>query len=145
MQKNGADVLFDEIPQELRPKLLARYGVNRSLLRLTGSANFAFFLILNTSSPLFKGNAHLRRAINYAVDRPSLVRASGFLVGRRTDQLLPPGMPGFHNAEPVPTQGPRPQDGTAAGGRAPARPKGRLLRNSDPLDTDDRRATCATS
>ncbi len=107
VQRNGADLSWDDIPPELGPQLAARYGFNRSLLRLQGGAAFAYFLILNTSSPLFKGNPQLRRAINYAVDRPSLVRAAGgFLSSRRTDQLLPPGMPGFRDVHLYPIKGP---------------------------------------
>ena len=106
VQKNGADMDFDTIPRALEPQLVARYGLNRSLLRLYGSANFAFYLVLNTSSALLKGNPRLRRAINYAVDRPSLVRAGGFLNSRRTDQLLPSGMPGFRDAHLYPLKGP---------------------------------------
>jgi ABC-type transport system substrate-binding protein len=42
----------------------------------------------------FKGPAQipLKKAINYAIDRPHLVRAFGPLNGRRTDQLLPAAM-----------------------------------------------------
>ena len=34
----------------------------------------------------------MKKAINYAIDRPDLVRAFGYLAGRRTDQLLPPSL-----------------------------------------------------
>ena len=106
VQRNGADLLWDEIPTELRVRLLARYGLNRSLFHVPVSSASSSFLFLNTSSPLFRNNPQLRRAINYAVDRPSLVRSVGFLTNRRTDQLLPPGMPGFRDVHIYPLRGP---------------------------------------
>jgi peptide/nickel transport system substrate-binding protein len=37
----------------------------------------------------------LRQSVNWAIDRPAQVRVSGKYAGRRTDQILPPAMPGF--------------------------------------------------
>lgn len=56
--------------------------------------------------PLFKNNAKLRRAVNYAIDRRALLAQSGFAAGARSDQILPPGMPGFRNANIYPLNGP---------------------------------------
>jgi len=72
-----------------------RYFVNPSL-----STNY---LALNTSRPLFS-DARLRRAVNYALDRRTLTRIGGFgsAFGEPTDQLLPPGMPGFHDVRVYP-------------------------------------------
>ena len=56
------------------------------------------FIVLNSSQPLFKDNAPLRRAVNFAVDRPALIRERGGpITGRPTDQYLPASMPGFVN------------------------------------------------
>ena len=52
VQRNGADLLWDEIPTELRVRLLARYGLNRSLFHVPVSSASSSFLFLNTSSPL---------------------------------------------------------------------------------------------
>jgi ABC-type transport system substrate-binding protein len=60
------------------------------------------FWFLNTERPLFRGNARLRRAVNFAVDRTALVRETGFRVARPTDQYLPPGFPGFQEARIYP-------------------------------------------
>ena len=66
-------------PSEI-PGLVSRYGVNRNRLfvkpRLT-----LYYLVFNLDRPLFRGNAKLRRAINYALDRPGMVRQFGPLVG----------------------------------------------------------------
>src|SRR5207248_6171362 len=48
---------------------------------------------------LFKDNVPLRRAVNFAVDRPALIRERGGpITGRATDQYLPASMPGFVDA-----------------------------------------------
>ena len=60
---------------------------------------------MNNDSALFKGNVKLRQAVNYAIDRPQIVRQHGFLGGGRTDQILPPGMPGFKDGKNYPLVG----------------------------------------
>jgi peptide/nickel transport system substrate-binding protein len=62
---------------------------------------------LNTRRPLFRNNARLRRAVNFAVDRPALVRQfGGPLSGRPTDQYLPPSFPAFRDARIYPLHRP---------------------------------------
>ncbi|MDX6386841.1 MAG: peptide/nickel transport system substrate-binding protein, partial [Gaiellaceae bacterium] len=53
------------------------------------------YLALNTQRPMFKNNPQLRRAINYALDRPALVRLFGTHGARAGDEYLPPGFPGY--------------------------------------------------
>jgi ABC-type transport system substrate-binding protein len=53
------------------------------------------YLALNTERPLFKDNPRLRRAVNYALDRPALVRLFGPRGAAPTDEYLPPGFPGY--------------------------------------------------
>jgi peptide/nickel transport system substrate-binding protein len=78
------------------PGLARRYGVNKSQFFVRPSvAGRSFFL--NTSRPLFRGNAELRRALNFAVDRKALLRELGPYAATATDQFLPPLMPGFRN------------------------------------------------
>jgi ABC-type oligopeptide transport system substrate-binding subunit len=55
---------------------------------------------------MFKNNVPLMKAINYAIDRPAALRQSGYLAGKRTDQILPPGMVGFRDASLYPLKGP---------------------------------------
>jgi ABC-type transport system substrate-binding protein len=52
------------------------------------------FLAFNHDRSAFKGPGQipLKQAINWAIDRPAMVRTLGFLNARRTDQLLPPAM-----------------------------------------------------
>ena len=75
-----------------------RYFVNRNLTSV--------YLLLNARRPLF-ASARMRRAVNFAMDRPALARnaLAGFS-SVPTDQYLPPGTPGFRDAEIYPLGGP---------------------------------------
>lgn len=100
---------FDQ-PDYLDPtyKLVAKYGVNRTQLFVKPGAILRGYY-LNVSRGLFRNNLALRRAVNFAVDRPALVRRGGLaspLVGRPTDQYQPVGMPGFEDAHIYPLAGP---------------------------------------
>jgi len=50
---------------------------------------------LNTLPGSPFANVNLRKAVNWAIDRPAQVRVAGKYGGRRADQILPPAMPGF--------------------------------------------------
>ena len=73
-------------------ELAARYGINRKggQLFFDTTLNTQFFAF-NHERKAFKGRGQipLKKAINYAIDRPALARTFGYLGGRRTDQLLP--------------------------------------------------------
>jgi ABC-type transport system substrate-binding protein len=73
-----------------------RFGLNRGRF-FTVPAGFLRYFSLNTSRPLFRNNVRLRRAVNFAVDRPALLRERGPLAGVVTDQYLPPRSPAFRN------------------------------------------------
>jgi ABC-type transport system substrate-binding protein len=60
------------------------------------------YLVFNSRSGLFT-DRQIRRAANYALDRPALAAAFQDLV---TDQALPPGIPGFREAEFYPLNRP---------------------------------------
>jgi ABC-type transport system substrate-binding protein len=78
-------------------EIAQRYGINKG--RFFVRKNMVFwYLALNNNSPLFRNNVRLRQAVNHAIDRPQMVRQHGYLGGGRTDQVLPPGMPGFRDA-----------------------------------------------
>ena len=87
-------------------RLVEKYGVNRSQLFVRPGSTFRGYA-LNTSRPLFRENPRLRQAVNFAIDRAALRRAgSGRHESRLTDQYLPPGMPGFRDADIYPLDGP---------------------------------------
>src|SRR5687768_13218318 len=124
LERNETDV--GPISSQDVPEIHRRHGLRgrfRVLPRM--HVNYLFF---NHRRPLFRGNVRLKRAVNFALDRPQLARQFGFLAGRRTDQILPPLMPGFRDQRLYPLAG-----ADVARGRALARGqlrggKGRALR-----------------
>ncbi len=64
------------------------------------------FLALNTQRPLFKDNPWLRRAVNYALDRPTLASLFGANGAQPNDEYLPPGFPGYQAKHVYPIGGP---------------------------------------
>ena len=65
------------------------------------------YLSLNTiGGPL--GKLSNRKAVNIAIDRPALLRVAGKFAGARTDQILPPNMRGFKQADIYPLKGANP-------------------------------------
>ena len=91
-------------PRNAIRDLQARFGVNTSRLYVRPSPTVRY-LEFNHARPLFRGNARLRRAVNFAVDRAYLARQSPVLALRRTDQILPPALPGFVDAALYPLDG----------------------------------------
>ena len=64
------------------------------------------YMALNTRRPLFS-SVGMRQAVNYAIDRRALARHPlPFASGQPTDQYIPPGMNGFHDAGIYPLGGP---------------------------------------
>ena len=45
------------------------------------------------------------RAVNYAIDRPAQIRLLGAYAGRRTSQILVPGIPGYQPFNAFPLKG----------------------------------------
>ena len=75
--------------------LAERYGINRPDGQFfVGPAPATWYLAFNHDRPAFRGPGQiaLKKAINYAIDRPELARAFGYLGGKRTDQMLPPAL-----------------------------------------------------
>ncbi len=108
--RNQADLPF-VIPAPAYGELAKRHGINRGRF-FVRRAGTVWYFQFNHDRPLFGprgsggGNVALKRAINYAIDRPSLARQFGYLGGAPTDQLLPQGMPGFRDWDLYPLRGP---------------------------------------
>ena len=118
VEAGSADYVPDALPVSAYPTLDANYGAHsaaaqhgrqRYFVNATASLRY---LVLNTARPLF-ANAELRRAVNYAIDRPALVEqqnrffaAFNFGAGVATAGYLPPGFPGYRPTSPYPLDGP---------------------------------------
>ena len=50
-------------------------------------------------------NVNVRKAVEYAIDRPAQVRLLGAYAGKRTSQILVPGIPGYKPFNAYPLKG----------------------------------------
>ena len=106
VRANQADYDFSSPPAVQNGPLSEEFGVNKGryfVNPLVGTG----YLVMNTARPTF-ANAAARKAVNYAIDRPALLRTRGKFGGKRTDQILPPAVPGFTNADIFPLKGANP-------------------------------------
>ncbi len=70
-----------------------QYGVNKSRF-FVGNLTCVSYIALNTTRAPFN-TLNTRKGVEWAVDRPAMLRISGKYAGKRTDQILVPGIPGF--------------------------------------------------
>jgi ABC-type oligopeptide transport system substrate-binding subunit len=102
LEANEADL--GGVPPGAHAELASKYGINKGRW-FVRKQQVLWYFAMNTEQPLFKGNTKLRQAVNWAIDRPQLVRQFGYLGGARTDQILPPGMLGYTNHSIYPLGG----------------------------------------
>jgi peptide/nickel transport system substrate-binding protein len=107
--KSGqSDYMADGLPPTQIASLSTDYGKSSSLGKAGKQQFFIYpevetdYLGLNTSRPTFS-NVNLRKAVNYAINRKVLEEQRGAFAGSLTDQILPPGMPGFSRLSLYPT------------------------------------------
>ena len=110
LRVESADTDVAGFPTNAAAQLRDKYGVNK--MHTGSSPSFLvrhqavfWYLNMNRDQPLFKNNDALARAVNYAIDRPQMVRQHGALGGVRTDQILPVGFPGFKDWNLYPLKG----------------------------------------
>jgi peptide/nickel transport system substrate-binding protein len=103
VESGAAD--YGPIPPTEHARLGQTYGVNRGQYRVNPSTCNSF-LALNNANDLFRGNVKLRQAVNFAISRGAMVAQYGAFAGQPNDQFLPPGFPGFRNANIYPLQRP---------------------------------------
>ncbi len=102
LESNQVDV--GAVPPAAAAELVQKYGINKGRFFIR-KQTVLWYLALNNDRPLFKGNTKLRQSVNWAIDRPQMVRQHGFLGGGRTDQVLPPGMLGYKDWDVYPLAG----------------------------------------
>jgi peptide/nickel transport system substrate-binding protein len=117
LESGKADYAID-LPISAQPRLESQYGPGSKAARaghqqyFISAANGLFFLHMNASRPLFS-HRRLRRAVNYAIDRPALV-AQGhrfsdlgpFNTGVASDDYLPPSIDGAEDFHVYSVNGP---------------------------------------
>ena len=89
------------IPTTEYADLARRFGVNKTQFRVSPS-NCVSYIAMNTKNALFRNNPGLRKAVNFAINRRAMVQLAGLYGGQPHDQVLPPGFPGFRNANIYP-------------------------------------------
>jgi ABC-type transport system substrate-binding protein len=96
-----ADMDIEGLPATATAQLGQQYGINKGRFYV-GSTSCVNYMAMNTARAPFN-NVALRKAVNYAIDRPAQVRLLGAYAGKRTSQLLVPGIPGYkpYNAYPL--------------------------------------------
>ena len=96
-----SDMDIEGLPATATAQLGQQFGVNKGRFYV-GSTSCVNYMGMNTARAPFN-NVALRKAVNYAIDRPAQVRLLGAYAGKRTSQLLVPGIPGYkpYNAYPL--------------------------------------------
>jgi oligopeptide transport system substrate-binding protein len=89
------------LPASRVQEVANRFGVNKTRF-WTEPVNCTGYLPMNMSRPLFKGNAALRRAINYVISRREYVAQAGPYAGQPWTRLFNPGVPGWTKVNPYP-------------------------------------------
>jgi len=104
-ESGATDIADAVLPSAAYAELAQKYGINKGQFWVKPQLTVSY-LAMNNDRPIFKVNAKLRRAVNFAIDRKAILNQAGYLAGKRTDQILPPGMSGFRDADIYPLKGP---------------------------------------
>jgi peptide/nickel transport system substrate-binding protein len=80
-------------PPTSNADLGAQYGVNKNRFYV-GPSTCILYASMNTSRAPFN-NLQARKAFEWAIDRPAITRTLGKYAGKRSDQILVPGVPGY--------------------------------------------------
>jgi peptide/nickel transport system substrate-binding protein len=95
-----ADWAFDGLPID---RYAAFAAAHPGQLFVNSTPSVAYF-VLRTNRPLM-ADPNMRRAFNLALDRNALAQTVGAFALTPTDQIVPPGIPGFRDVSIVPFAG----------------------------------------
>jgi len=98
-----ADMDLIGIPPTAASDLGKTYGINKGRF-FVGPTTCVEYMAMNNARPPFN-NVNLRKAVEYAIDRPAQVRLLGAYAGKRTSQILVPGIPGYRPFNAYPLKG----------------------------------------
>jgi ABC-type transport system substrate-binding protein len=118
IEAGTADYAVDGLPRDAGPGLESQYGPGSTAARaghqqyFISPANGIRILYMNTSRPLFS-DVRLRRAVNYAIDRPALAaqgqrfaEVNPFNAGSPAGGYMPPAIAGATDFRLYPLAGP---------------------------------------
>ena len=105
LQTKSGQIDYDMggLPATAHADLAQQFGINKSRYFVNQLVE-TDYVALNTQRPTF-GSVNMRKAANYAVDRPGMLRVRGAYAGKRTGQILPPNMGGFKRTKVYPLVG----------------------------------------
>jgi peptide/nickel transport system substrate-binding protein len=103
VKANQVDYDIGTLPPSAHADLANQFGVNKTQYFVNPLVE-TDYIALNTSRPTFS-SAAMRKAANFAIDRPAMLRTRGAFAGKRTDQILPPGIGGFRDEKIYPLKG----------------------------------------
>ena len=96
VEKGTSDYASGGIPPTEWKNVVAKYGLNKKDGRVQVRPLLDVrYVAMNHNRPLFKDNPGLAKAVNWTVDRQAFSAQGGYLYGKRTGQILPPGMLGY--------------------------------------------------
>ena len=96
VEKGTSDYASTGIPPTEWKNVVQKYGLNRKDGRVQVRPLLDIrYVAMNHNRPLFKNNPGLAKAVNWTVDRQAFSAQGGYLYGKRTGQILPPGMLGY--------------------------------------------------
>jgi ABC-type transport system substrate-binding protein len=104
VRKGEADLDLYSLPTAAHTQLTKEFGINKGRYFVHPSNSISYFA-LNTSRGIFK-DVNARRAVAYAINRPALTRLGGLNAGTLNEQILPPGIPGYRDADIYPLDKP---------------------------------------
>jgi peptide/nickel transport system substrate-binding protein len=105
LELERGEVDYGSVDPSALQTLQSRLRIEGTRFHVARSTTVAY-LALNTSRGIFKDNPQLRRAVNFALDRPALARQFGAGGAVPTDEYLPPGFPGYEPRHIYPLAGP---------------------------------------
>jgi ABC-type oligopeptide transport system substrate-binding subunit len=100
IRANQSDYGAEGVAPAAHSDLARQFGVNRGQYQVR-PVPVTYYISMNTTRGLFRDPA-VRRAVNLALDRQAILVQRGFLAGKRADQILPPGIPGFRDFQAWP-------------------------------------------
>ena len=83
------------LPPSAHADLGKQFGINKSQYQVHTSTTTDYITMRTDRGPLTDVN--VRKAVNWAIDRPQFLRARGAYAGTRDDQLLSAGFPGYRD------------------------------------------------
>jgi ABC-type oligopeptide transport system substrate-binding subunit len=104
VKRGDADYDLAGLPPTAHAELTKEFGINRGRY-FVHEASTIQYIALNTERPLFK-DVPARQAVANAVDRRALLRLWGLNGGAASEQLLPPTIPGYRDADIYPLDKP---------------------------------------